>query len=41
MNRRTFFLSAATALGATQVQGKRGVSTWHYSLDFNERCPGA
>lgn len=24
-----------------EVQGKRGVSQWHYSLDFNERCPSA
>lgn len=23
-----------------EVQGRRGVSRWHYSLDFNERCPG-
>jgi L-alanine-DL-glutamate epimerase-like enolase superfamily enzyme len=24
---------------AAEVQGQRGVSDWHYSLDFNERCP--
>jgi L-alanine-DL-glutamate epimerase-like enolase superfamily enzyme len=24
-----------------QVQAERGVSRWHYSLDFNERCPDA
>src|SRR5262249_55629410 len=24
---------------AAQAQQKRGVATWHYSLDFNERCP--
>jgi L-alanine-DL-glutamate epimerase-like enolase superfamily enzyme len=24
---------------ATQTQEKRGVAKWHYSLDFNERCP--
>jgi L-alanine-DL-glutamate epimerase-like enolase superfamily enzyme len=24
-----------------QVQAKRGVKDWHYSLDFNERCPSA
>jgi L-alanine-DL-glutamate epimerase-like enolase superfamily enzyme len=24
---------------ASQVQTGRGVSRWHYSLDFNERCP--
>src|SRR5437868_15520950 len=24
-----------------QVQAKRGVTDWHYSLDFNERCPSA
>jgi hypothetical protein len=23
---------------ATEQQAKRGVATWHYSLDFNERC---
>lgn len=23
---------------ATEVQRERGVGTWHYSLDFNERC---
>jgi L-alanine-DL-glutamate epimerase-like enolase superfamily enzyme len=23
----------------TAVQGERGVGTWFYSLDFNERCP--
>jgi L-alanine-DL-glutamate epimerase-like enolase superfamily enzyme len=23
---------------ATAVQKKRGVSTWHYSVDFNEKC---
>jgi L-alanine-DL-glutamate epimerase-like enolase superfamily enzyme len=23
---------------ASEQQAKRGVSTWHYSLDFNERC---
>ena len=23
----------------TETQKKRGVSRWHYSLDFNERCP--
>jgi L-alanine-DL-glutamate epimerase-like enolase superfamily enzyme len=23
---------------ATEQQWKRGVTTWHYSLDFNERC---
>src|SRR5262249_6703386 len=22
-----------------KVQAERGVSRWHYSLDFNERCP--
>lgn len=24
---------------AVQVQAERGVSSWHYSLDFNEKCP--
>jgi L-alanine-DL-glutamate epimerase-like enolase superfamily enzyme len=24
---------------AAEVQAERGVSRWHYSLDFNERCP--
>jgi L-alanine-DL-glutamate epimerase-like enolase superfamily enzyme len=24
---------------ASQTQARRGVGTWHYSLDFNERCP--
>jgi L-alanine-DL-glutamate epimerase-like enolase superfamily enzyme len=24
-----------------EVQGKRGLKSWHYSLDFNERCPSA
>jgi L-alanine-DL-glutamate epimerase-like enolase superfamily enzyme len=24
---------------ATQTQRQRGVTRWHYSLDFNERCP--
>ncbi|HEV3119478.1 MAG TPA: enolase C-terminal domain-like protein [Gemmataceae bacterium] len=24
---------------AREVQRQRGVSQWHYSLDFNERCP--
>jgi L-alanine-DL-glutamate epimerase-like enolase superfamily enzyme len=24
---------------AAQTQRQRGVQTWHYSLDFNERCP--
>jgi L-alanine-DL-glutamate epimerase-like enolase superfamily enzyme len=24
---------------AEEVQGRRGVATWCYSLDFNERCP--
>src|SRR5262249_28463866 len=24
---------------AEEQQAKRGVSTWFYSLDFNERCP--
>jgi L-alanine-DL-glutamate epimerase-like enolase superfamily enzyme len=24
---------------ATQAQQRRGVERWHYSLDFNERCP--
>src|SRR5438045_4595362 len=23
---------------AAEVQGRRGVERWHYSLDFNERC---
>lgn len=23
---------------ASQVQGKRGCESWHYSLDFNEKC---
>jgi L-alanine-DL-glutamate epimerase-like enolase superfamily enzyme len=23
----------------TQVQQQRGIAHWHYSLDFNERCP--
>lgn len=23
---------------AAEQQGRRGVTTWHYSLDFNERC---
>jgi L-alanine-DL-glutamate epimerase-like enolase superfamily enzyme len=23
----------------TRTQGQRGVERWHYSLDFNERCP--
>jgi L-alanine-DL-glutamate epimerase-like enolase superfamily enzyme len=25
---------------AAQAQAKRGLTAWHYSLDFNERCPG-
>ncbi len=24
---------------ATETQHRRGTKTWHYSLDFNERCP--
>ena len=24
---------------AVRTQAKRGVTTWHYSLDFNEKCP--
>lgn len=24
---------------ATETQAKRGVKTWYYSLDFNEKCP--
>lgn len=24
-----------------RVQAERGVTSWHYSLDFNERCPSA
>ena len=24
---------------AAETQARRGVGTWHYSLDFNERCP--
>jgi L-alanine-DL-glutamate epimerase-like enolase superfamily enzyme len=24
---------------AARTQAERGVTTWHYSLDFNERCP--
>jgi L-alanine-DL-glutamate epimerase-like enolase superfamily enzyme len=24
---------------AAEAQRQRGVTTWHYSLDFNERCP--
>ncbi|OYP29388.1 enolase C-terminal domain-like protein [Rhodopirellula sp. MGV] len=24
---------------ASEVQSERGIDTWHYSLDFNERCP--
>jgi L-alanine-DL-glutamate epimerase-like enolase superfamily enzyme len=24
---------------AAETQAKRGVSKWHYSLDFNEKCP--
>jgi L-alanine-DL-glutamate epimerase-like enolase superfamily enzyme len=24
---------------AAEVQTRRGMATWHYSLDFNERCP--
>ena len=26
---------------ATETQKQRGVSTWFYSLDFNEKCPNA
>jgi len=26
---------------AVQAQASQGVSTWHYSLDFNEKCSGA
>jgi len=30
-------LSVERVAAATEI--KRGVGTWHYSLDFNERCP--
>lgn len=30
---------AAVEQVAAPVQAERGVSQWHYSLDFNERCP--
>jgi L-alanine-DL-glutamate epimerase-like enolase superfamily enzyme len=31
---------AAVEAVASEVQARRGVKSWHYSLDFNERCPG-